>query len=150
VNNPKIPEKRPVKNKMKKIILLLVCFASFVVSQAQVSASKNYGAYIGPLDTLTNADNNTITTTIAGSKSTITYQIHVLKISGTMVGAIKLYTSADGVNWPSAATDSLTLADGNGNYQIRRTNNSGVKHRIIVSTTGTSVASNRVYLFWRE
>jgi hypothetical protein len=135
---------------MKKVILLLVCFAALAVSAfSQVSVGRSYGAFLGVLDTLTNADATSYTTTIPGEKTTITYQVHVLKISGTIAGSIKLYISADGTNFPAAASDSLTLADANGNYQIRRTYNAGVKHKITVATTGTSSASQRTYLFYR-
>jgi hypothetical protein len=136
---------------MKKFILLLVAIIGyFVSSHAQMTVNRSYGAFLGVLDTLTNADATSYTTTISGNKTVITYQVHVLKISGTVAGSIKLYISADGTNWPAAASDSLTLADASGNYQIRRTANSGVKHKITVATTGTSSTSQRTYLFYRD
>ena len=136
---------------MKKLILLLVCFAGLAVAAfSQVSAPKTYGAYLGVKDTLTNAQASSKTTTIPGNKTAITYQVEFLKLTGTVAGTIKLYISADGTNWPAAAADSLTLTDNSGVYQLRRTYNAGVAHRITVATTGTSTASERVYLFWRQ
>lgn len=136
---------------MKKIIFLFILALSVgFVGQSQVVVRKNYAAYLGALDTLTNADATSYTTTVNGPKSEISYQIKVLKISGTVAGHIKLHGSIDGADFGSAALDSVTLADASAVYQIRRTSNTQQKLRLTVTTTGTSSASQRTYLLYRE
>ena len=138
---------------MKKLLgfIAIVLMLGVLPTTTQAQVQGNYAGYLGALDTLTNADANTYTTSaVIGNKHCITFQTKVLKISGTVAGTIKLYGSADGVDYGSAALDSLTLADASKVYQISRTYNGYSKYKWVVATTGTSSASERSYMLIRE
>lgn len=139
---------------MKKYLFFLFIGLSFLISNttnAQVSVQRSYAGWLGALDTLTNADTTTYTVGIAGSKSNITFQTNVLKISGTVAGTIKVYGSADGgTNYVTTALTSVTITDGSVNYSIPYTVNSYDHYKVQIITSGTQACSQRTRLLYRE
>lgn len=134
---------------MKRILIFILSMSMLFVSMDASPQSAFQGA-LGALDTLTNADTSTYTVTVSGSKSSVTFQVNVLKISGTIAGFVKLYGSADGTNYTSKAIDSVALENVSWNYTIPRDYNPYAKYQLKVITTGTSSVSNRAWMMWRR
>lgn len=130
---------------MKKYLLAVVLILSFGL----VSKAQSYNSYLGPLDTLTNAQSKTYTVTVTGAKHCVSFQTNILKISGTVAGTIKVYGSVDGVNYGTTPITTNTLTDASVNWLTVYTSNSYVKYQYVVATTGTSVISERTYLLYR-
>jgi hypothetical protein len=132
---------------MKKIIAclsILMCLA-FVAT-----AQTDYAGYLANKDTITAPGNATHEVTITGAKSALSFQVNVLKISGTVAGSITIYGSVDGTNYETAALDSVALQDASQNYVFKHTSNNYLKYRITVTTTGTSSISERSYVLYRK
>ncbi len=132
---------------MKKIFLFVAIFVSL---QSFAQTNGDYAGYIKVKDTLTNAQSYSDTVTITGPKHNITFQVNVIKISGTVAGSINVYGSADGVTYGTTALTTTALTDATANYLISYTTNAYKKYRIVRATTGTSAASERVYLLYRK
>lgn len=154
---------------MKKIILFisfLIGIAS--VSMAQVQISKDFAGYIigtkglvggnvpgsasaGYLDTLVNTDTTYYNVIVKGAKTNITFQVDVLKISGTVAGTIKIFGSANGTTYETAvATTATTITDGSVNYRVSFASNNFQKYQVQVIGSGTNNFSNRMYLLYRQ
>lgn len=130
---------------MKRLILALVVG---LLAVCQVDA-QSYNGKLGGLDTLTNATSKTYSLNITGKKANVTFQVNVIKISGTVGGTVALWTSADGgVKYFQLATTSLT--DATAQYGFNYNYNPGNKYRVIVTTTGTQSSSHECWALYRD
>lgn len=99
---------------MKKIFVLLVaailCFALPTISLAQTSLYSTGNGLTR--DTVSNAGNKTLALSnpVLGYKATVTIQVDVTKISGTLAGTIIPVGSNDGTTY-YALTGSYTVTD---------------------------------------
>lgn len=135
---------------MKKLIGIIGVLLMLAMIPQQGQA-QNYGAYLGALDTLTNADTTTYTVTVSGSKSIISFGTNVTRISGTVAGTVKLYGSVDGTNYTTYAVDSLALSNSSVNFlPLKLTSNPYQKYKLTIITSGTQVCSQRTYLIYRQ
>ena len=86
---------------MKKIVLLLALSLGILVSQAQTSLT---GANSLSIDTVTNTATKTMTGKVSGYQGTVTIQVDVTKISGTLAGTLTPIASNDGTTFYSVAS----------------------------------------------
>ena len=154
---------------MKRIVLFIALIAGLSsVSFAQVQSSKDFSAYVngtkglvgtalygnattGYLDTLTNTDTTYYNVVIKGAKTNITFQVDVLKLTGTVAGTIKVFGSANGTTYETAvATTATTITDASVNYVVSFTNNKYQKYQVQVIGSGTNTMSNRLYVLYRQ
>lgn len=123
-------------------------FQTSVVEDGVASFAPSSGAVVKSwtLDTITNAENDTLTLgEVLASPYQYSYQIRLANISGTR--SIKFYleqTSGTGsTRWmkvDSAVTSGSTIND----YLMKNAETWGNKHRIIVDGTGTQSVSYKV------
>lgn len=106
---------------------------------------------VGWKDTLTDADTTFYTVTISGPKDVISFQVDVLKLTGTVAGSLRLEGSVNGSTWETAlVVSAVTITDASVNYVIDLTNNAYKKYRLAVVGSGTNTMSNRCYLLYRK
>jgi hypothetical protein len=98
---------------MKKYLILIVLVLLAIIAppaQAQtiglVSTTNSL-----KLDTVTNAGVRVMQTQLTGNKATVTIQVDVTKISGTLGGTIIPVGSNDGVKWYAAGSGTFTVTD---------------------------------------
>lgn len=156
---------------MKKILFIfsiLFLFCSNSYSQAPSSGNGDWAGYVvgtkgingaavpgtpsaGYLDTLSNTDTTFYTVAVSGKKHAISFQVDVLKISGTVAGSLRLEGSVNGTTYETAlVVSAVTVNDASANYVIKLTNNAYKKYRLAVVSSGTNTASNRLYLLYRS
>ena len=130
---------------MKKLVLIIgVLFMTF----ASHSQSK-FNNYLGVKDTLIDADTTTYEVLITGSKSNISFQCNVIKISGTVAGKVDIYGSVDGVTYETAVIGTATKTDASANYVIAFTTNKYQKYKVLSIGSGTNHHSQRIYLMYQ-
>jgi hypothetical protein len=140
---------------MKKFLAIVaiacVAFTAPNRVQAQVQTNDDYAGYLGALDTLTNTDTTEYIVSIKGAKHIISFQVNVLKLTGTVAGKFDIQGSVDGVNYETAlAASSVTKTDASANYVVTFTNNKYQKYRIRSISSGTNTHSQRVYMLYRK
>ena len=93
---------------MKHFLFIIALFAGINVANAQ-------SALLPSPDTLTNAATRDLTLKVPGAFNEVqTFQLNVVKISGTVAGTAFVQGSLDGVNYFTLpGTDTLTLTNGN-------------------------------------
>lgn len=133
---------------MKRLIVLVaVMLTSFAALKAQ-----DYAGQIGTTVTHTNAQADTISFTIAKSRTAITFKYDIAKTSGTVAGTIVLQgkiTAASGTEqWTTI--NSYTLTDATATNSITQSANYYVNYRIITTTSGTSVTVHKKWLLYRQ
>jgi len=131
---------------MKKILFLILFSAIGFVSYSQ---SDNAG-YLAVKDTLTNAEAVSQELALTGVKANVSFQVNVIKLTGTVAGTIKVFGSVDGTTYGTTAVTTTNLTDATANYLIAYTTNSYKSYRVTVETTGTSTASFRTYYLYRK
>ena len=101
------------------------------------------------LDTVTNTGTKTYTQAISRRYETVTFQVNMLKISGTTSSVtVKFQASADGGNnYVTLYTD--TMADASGNFSHTWTGNPYTHWRVLVTGAGTQSSSYRAYVLVR-
>lgn len=133
---------------MKHIITII----AFLLTGLAASAQTDYHADITGLDTLTDTEADTSILTITGSKSAITFQTNVTKISGTVAGTIVVQgtidTTASPTRWVTLETDSLS--DATAVYSTTLTANNWKKYRVIRTGSGTQSSSHRTFVLYRR
>lgn len=127
-------------------------FAGFIQgTKGAVGAAVSGNTTAGYLDTLVNTDTTVYIMNITGAKNVISFQVDVLKISGTVAGSIRLEGSVNGLTWETAlVTSATTITDASANYVVKLTNNAYRKYRLTVVGSGTNNFSNRLYLMYRK
>lgn len=140
---------------MKKIAIyclsiLLVLSAGAIKSEAQVQTRDNYAAYLGSLDTLTNADTTTYIVAVSGNKAHFAVQADVLKISGTVNAKMYAYGSINGTTYLTSPIDSISLSDASRNYKMVLTSVPYQKIKLQWLSTATQSFSQRTYLLYRK
>lgn len=143
--HPTVAEILKAKGLIKAILVML-----FLGLGMSVNAQQSYEGYMSAKDTLTNAQTVTKEVVIAGPKSNITFQVNVIKLTGTVAGTIKVFGSTDGTTYGTTAVTTTNLTDATANYLIAYTTNSYKKYKVEIATTGTSTASERTYLLYRQ
>lgn len=123
---------------VKMAAILLFMFAGLGVLQAQTSvlapfynATNTYTlarllAATAVRDTITDAGTALLTTKPVGGPGTVTVQVNVIKVSGTVAGTITLLGSLDGLTFKAIPTretqtsvTTITAANATGTYLIR-------------------------------
>lgn len=124
---------------MKSLIL-----ASFLLISSLTFAQTNPATnFVPALDTLTNAGTAPLTKLLVAPYSTVTVQVKVTKISGTVGGTVTLTGSIDGVTYYAiSGASSLTLTDTatQGTIWIV-TGNPYSYYKVLGTGTGTMAAS---------
>ena len=120
--------------------------------KAQVQLSRNYAAYLGVLDTLTNADTTTYTVSIVGLKNHLAIQADVTKISGTVSAKMYIYGSINGTTYITTPIDSISTGNTTGlvSYKYTTTSVPYQKLKLQWLSTATQSLSQRTYLLYRE
>lgn len=99
---------------MKKLVILTLLAAVALIIPSVTNAqtlslvSTNNSLTI---DTTTNAGVRVLAKVVPGNKATVTIQVDVTKISGTLGGTIIPVASNDGVKWYANGTASFTVTD---------------------------------------
>lgn len=120
-----------------------------VITAAQ--SQGDFNNWLSTLDTLTNTDTTTYIVTVKGPKHCITISTDVLKISGTVASAIKVYGSINGgVSYISTALSNVTITDTSFNYGISYALNGYDTYKIQMITAGTQRFSQRTRMMWRH
>lgn len=98
---------------MKKFLALILVIATAFIAptiQAQtiglVSTTNSL-----KLDTVSNTGVRVLQTILAGDKHTVTIQVDVTKISGTLAGTIIPVCSNDGVKWYANGASTFSVTD---------------------------------------
>jgi hypothetical protein len=124
---------------MKNLVFISLLFIANLTF-AQTNPATNFSP---TLDTLTNAGTAPLTKMLAAPYSTVTVQVKVTKISGTVGGTATLTGSIDGVTYYAiSGASSLTLTDTatQGTIWIV-TGNPYSYYKVLGTGTGTMAAS---------
>jgi hypothetical protein len=132
---------------VKKILFLLTMCFTLALSSAY---AQDAAGYMAVKDTITNADTSSHEMTITGGKSAISFQVNVIKLTGTVAGSVKVWGSVDGSTYGTTAVSTTALTDATANYLVTFTANHYKKYKVDVITTGTSTASTRTYYLYRK
>ncbi|CAL7961476.1 conserved exported hypothetical protein [Gammaproteobacteria bacterium] len=140
---------------MKLIILAMVFIVSLLQTKpvtAQVNISRNYAAFLGVLDTLTNADTTTYIVSITGKKAHLAVSADVTKITGTVSAKMYVYGSVNGTTYITTPIDSLVTSDNTGltTYKYTMSDVPYQKLKFQWRSTATQSLSQRTYLLYRE
>lgn len=140
---------------MKRFITILTLAICAVVSTTdKAQAQYEQGGELSLIlnDTVNNAASSTSSVvTIPRSRTNITFQYNVTKVSGTVEGYVQLEATIDTSSspaWVVIATD--TLSDASQNYSRTLTTNSYKKYRGKLTTTGTSQVHWDCYNLYRN
>ncbi len=136
----------------KSIMLALVLICTRAVSYGQTISECGVGMDIGDatadLDTITTSSSTGTKShvfTLKGNQETVSGQIDVVKISGTVAGYIQYQVSVDGgTKYKTVATDTLT--DATATYYHEWTERPQYYKALVTITTGTQ---STAYRFWR-
>lgn len=124
---------------MKKIIAIALCLST-LIGVAQTNMTGNGGR-------LTNAGTQTVTISPTLFNEQVSFQVKIVKDSGTVAGYAYLQASNDQTNWHTV-TDSLTLTNTATNSKIFvLTYNPALYYRIYAEGTGTMEAKLYGY-YW--
>jgi len=136
---------------MKKFLTLML----FAVSMA-IGANAQSRDYNGKLtgtapDTVAGGAADTVVLAVKGSKSAVTFQHIVTKISGTLAGTIKVFGSIDGgVTYGTTVLNTYTLTDASSVGQYSVDYNGYTHYKVIIAPTGTNSASYHIWALYRE
>lgn len=149
---------------VKMAMIALLIAASFgVQAQASVLASlyngkttyslANLQAATATSDTVTNTGTGALYAKRIAGPGTVTIQVNVTKVSGTVGGTITLYGSLDGVNYSALNTEETqtalatkTAADASATYHWRLKNSPFLYYEVGWAGTGTMVATFTGYI----
>lgn len=136
---------------MKKLLLAAafligICSnTSAVTTQTGNIGNIDYRGKVGSRDTLTNAQTDTTYINITGDRSDFTIQVDMRKLTGTVAGTVKYYYSIDGgLIWYLVETDTLT--DATAAHTFEKNYLPANQWMVVAATTGTSTASNEVWV----
>ena len=132
---------------MKKILFILIMLTGFAFNASAQSGS--YAGYAAAKDTLTNTETIDHVVDITGAKDAVSFQLNVIKLTGTISGTVKVYGSVDGTTYGTTAISSDTLVNATNNYMYSYSYNGYKRYKVEISTTGTGTASERLYLLYR-
>ncbi len=137
---------------MRKIALLLALFVGMTIYATETKA-QDYSGLLKTAVTMTNAQVDSTIVSISKSRSAITFNAQLTRVSGTTAGSIALYykttTRADEV-WTLLTTTALTDQAGTKPYEFKLTSNAGVKYKLLLTQSGTSVNTYRPFLMFRQ
>lgn len=135
---------------MKRIALiaaiLLICAGVWAATESQTAnISGSYRGKVGTRDTITNAETDTTFINLTGDRADFTIQVDLYKISGTVAGTVKYFYSINGgLTWYLAETDNLS--DASGTFTYEKNYLPANAWAVVVATTGTSSASDEVWV----
>jgi len=101
---------------MKKILFLgiaaLIALATLAPAKAEAQTVSLVSTSNGlTKDTVTNTAAKILAKQVAGYKATVTIQIDITKISGTLGGTLIPVGSNDGVKWYAAGSSTFSVTD---------------------------------------
>jgi hypothetical protein len=134
------------------IAFVLMLAVSTLHVQAQ-SATGDYSGLLKTAVTMTNAQVDSTVVSIGGSRSAITFNVQLTKVSGTSAGSIVLMyktTNLASEQWITHTTTALTDQSGTKAYTFELGRNVGVKYKLLLTTSGTSVNTYRPFLVYRK
>jgi len=131
---------------MKKLLIAAVLLLSGLVTHAQ-----DFAGQIGTTRTLANTTADTISFSIAKSRTAITLKYDIIKNSGTVGGTIVLQGKLTAAGSTEAWTtiNSYTLTDATAVNSVLLTANHYVNYRVITTPTGTQNSTHKKYLLYR-
>lgn len=124
---------------MKKVIMLAVvalAFVSLPKVKAQ-TAMTNPNGYA--LDTASQAAAEGPSLEVKGYQATMSIQLPVTKISGTIAGSVKWQGSNNGTTWYTISSDTLT--DATNVYGYSEAPKKWAQYKALITQTGTSSLS---------
>jgi len=130
---------------MKKLLFLLSMFAAMaftIVPVTDCKAQLRTMTVTAADDTLVNGDTGYVSIQVNEFRSIITFELNVLKNSGTVAGTAILQGSFDGTNYVQIGSTAYTITDVAAQYaNWIVTPSSHIYYRIRVITTGTQSSS---------
>lgn len=132
---------------MRKYLLILIAFTGlFATAQAQNDLRSKL---ITKKDTVHAATSKTYNVTVTGSKTMLTLQTNVTKITGvTLAGYIDYYGSVDGATFYRYATD--TLSNGTATYTKSFNYNPYYSWRVKYTQTNTDSTAVEPWILYRK
>ena len=128
---------------MKQLFFFLLFVVSFVAVDAQTQMTNPNGS---TLDTASQAAAEGPDIQVKGYRSTLSLQLSVTKISGTIAGSVKWQGSNDeGTTWYTIQTDTLT--DATNVYGYAPTLKSWGWYKALITQTGTSSLSYKGWAY---
>jgi len=134
---------------MKKLLLLVALFIGITVT----SKAQDYSGLLKAATTITAPTTDSTVVAITGSRSVVTFNAQLTKVSGTVAGSITLMyktTKLASEQWITHTTTALTDQAGTKAYTFELAKNVGVQYKLVLTTTGTSVNTYRPYLLYRK
>lgn len=138
---------------MKKLLLLsLVLFIGATLC-VNAQNTSDFSGLLKTAVTVTNVQTDSTIVSISGSRSAITFNVQLTKVSGTTAGSIVLMyktTNLPSEQWVTLTTTALTDQAGTKGYDFRLPANVAVKYKLLLTTSGTSVNTYRPFLVYRK
>lgn len=131
---------------MKRIVTILL-FSCFALTVHTVSAQT---ALLPAKDTATNAETVDLSLRVAGLYNVLTFQLNVIKLTGTTAGTAFVQGSLDGVNYNTVpGTDTLTLANASTTKAWVLKRSDFLFYRVRTVATGTQTTSVAALALYR-
>lgn len=127
---------------MKQLILTLVIGLITLYGYSQTAMTNPNGL---PIDTVTNSTAEGPKLQMPGYQSTVSVEIPILKISGTIAGVIYWQGSNDGVTFGDIGVDTLT--DATRTYVYDESPKRYLYYKALISPSGTSSLSYKGILY---
>lgn len=127
---------------MKKLISIVVALLTFAMGYSQTAMTNPNGLVI---DTVTNSTAKGCVLQVKGYQATISLEVPVTKISGTITGVVYYQGSNDGVKYGNIGSDTLT--DGTDTYVYDESPKRYLYYKALVSPSGTSSLSFKGVLY---
>lgn len=125
---------------MRKIILISIAIIGLAISYNPVHAQTAMTLPNGlSLDTASQAAAEGATIQVKNFASTISIELPVTKISGTIAGSVKWQGSNDNTKWFTIQTDTLT--DATNVYGYSEAPKKWLYYKALITQTGTSSLS---------
>ena len=137
---------------MKKLLLLTALFVGFAFT-VNAQNTSDFSGLLKTAVTMTNAQVDSTVVAISGSRSAITFNVQLTKVSGTTAGTIVLMyktTNRADEAWITHTTTALTDQAGTKGYDFKLVNNPGVRYKLLLTTSGTSVNTYRPFAVYRK
>lgn len=137
---------------MKKLLSLIALFVGFAFT-VNAQNTSDFSGLLKTAVTMTNAQTDSTIVAVGGSRSAITFNVQLTKVSGTTAGSIVLLyktTNLASEQWITHATTALTDQAGTKGYDFKLVNNPGVRYKLLLTTSGTSVNTYRPFAVYRK
>lgn len=133
---------------MKALLALLLIVVSYAANAQTVMFSDGNSL---ATDTITNTATETFTRQIPHKRASLSVQVVITKISGTVDGTAKLQGSIDGINFSDISSDTLDLTNVATQGKVWTFDHSPVLYyRVSITGSGTMAASAKAWVLARQ